>query len=69
MQPVVVRGFAELRDAGITRTGYELYGLLFVYNLGLICICECVKSIDARRPDNDRLTSERVKVFVSNQVM
>ncbi len=29
MQPVVVRGFAELRDAGITRTGYELHGLLF----------------------------------------
>ncbi len=28
MQPVVVRGFAELRNAGITRTGYELYGLL-----------------------------------------
>ncbi len=28
MQPVVVRGFAELRDAGITRTGYELHGLL-----------------------------------------
>ncbi len=26
MQPVVVRGFAELRDAGITRTGYELMG-------------------------------------------
>ncbi len=30
MQPVVVRGFAELRDAGITRTGYELYGLLLM---------------------------------------
>ncbi len=29
MQPVVVRGFAELRDAGITRTGYELHELLF----------------------------------------
>ncbi len=27
MQPV---GFAELRDAGITRTGYELHGLLLI---------------------------------------
>ncbi len=41
MQPVVVRGFAELRDAGIMRTGYELHGLLFsflyVYSTDAMC--------------------------------
>ncbi len=36
MQPVVVRGFAELRDAGITRTGYELHGLLFLGELHVL---------------------------------
>ncbi len=42
MQPVVVKGFAELRDAGITRTGYELHGLLFM-RVVFMAICSPFK--------------------------
>ncbi len=43
MQPVVVRGFAELRDAGITRTVYELHGLLLqVFFAVKTCTCMIV---------------------------